>query len=414
MTQISALQRFVEGNADLERLEATLREFDAFQFLGVSRSEETHSDILAWLLDPQGNHSARDFFLTAFLDETGAATEEQIRTVDWSATTVRREWHNVVDGETGFLDILVLNSDAKFACAIENKVLSGEHTEQLTRYRKAIDRQYGGFHRSHLFVTRHGGLPEQSEDHQFWKPVSYETILRLVEKTREHVDPGNEAVTAFLQQYTTTLRRRIVPDTEIKRMATRIYLQHTEAIDLISRHKEHYIDDLRDICKEVISGQEGWELIGERENGKLLAFIDTTWKEFCMVHTGTGWQPQTDSLLLLDFDFRVIGEVTLILTISSGSIEDKVRRSLFEKTKGQHPGIFEHRGHRLGTYSANFIRLYESEPILSKSDIIDGDRAALEGRITEWAHNFASSQFPKMSRIVEDAFREIEAELPHN
>ena len=109
VTQISALERFVVGNLDLEQFEEMLKKFDAFAFLGVSGSEETHSKILAWLLDPRGNHSAGDFFLTTLLRETGAATDEQIHNIDWSNTTVQREWYNVVAGipqiKPTFLDI---------------------------------------------------------------------------------------------------------------------------------------------------------------------------------------------------------------------------------------------------------------------------------------------------------------------
>ena len=51
----------------------------------------------------------------------------------------------------------------------------------------------------------------------------------------------NYAVAAFLSQYATCLRRNIVPDTTVERMATRIYLQHREAIDLIIKHRVAYI-----------------------------------------------------------------------------------------------------------------------------------------------------------------------------
>ena len=413
MTQISALQRFAEDNADLERLEEILSKFDAFAFLSISRSEETHSKILAWLLDPQENHSAGDLFLTEFLLETGAATCEQVRTIDWSNTIVQREWRNVVDGETGFWDILILNAGAKFACAVENKLFSGEHTEQLTRYRRALEQEYRAFSRSYLFLSPQSIPPRRSEERGFWTPVDYGTILRLVEKTLDRrVEPRNEDVTAFLRQYATTLRRRIVPDTEIKQMATRIYLQHREAIDIINRHKEAYIDDLREICKEVIGCRKEWQIIGERAEKKLFGFIDTRWTRFPTFSTGTGWQPQTNSLLLLDFDFRVIGQVTLILTVSSGSTKADVRKMMYDKTQRQHPDIFDHRGSPMGGYhDTRFIRLYASEPILTESDIISGDRASWRNRVMEWVSEFIKSEYPEMNRIICDSFQEIEGEL---
>ena len=413
MTQLSALKKFAEDNPDLERLEEMLAKFDAFAFLGVSGAEKIHSKILAWLLDPQENHSAGDLFLREFLLETGAATCEQILTIDWSNTIVQREWRNVVDGETGFLDILILNTEGKFACAIENKLFSVEHSEQLTRYRSALEQEYPAFSRSYLFLSPQGTPPKSPGEHDFWKVMNYGTILRLVEKTLEHeLGPGNEDVTVFLRQYATTLRRRIVPDTEMKQMATRIYLQHREAIDLINHHKEAYIDDLGEICKEAIGCCESWQCVGERDGKKLLGFIDHRWNQFSMFHTGTGGPPQTDFLLWLDFDFREIGQVTLILTVSSESTKADVRKMLYDKTQGQHPGIFDHRGSPRGGYhDTGTIRLYASEPILTESDIISGDRASWRNGVMEWVSEFIKNEYPEMNKIVCNSFREIESEL---
>ena len=409
--QIRGLKK-LEADPRLTRLERMLGEFDAFAFLGVSRSEETHSNILAWLLNPREKHSMGDFFLAKFLVKTKAATAKQIREADWSGTHVQREWRNVVEGKIGFLDILVLNPDAEFACAIEIKVFSSEHSEQLTRYRKALRSEFGRFHRSHVFVTRDGTLPDRAEEQRFWASVDYRTILRLVKEAIEHgVACGHDEIVAFLQQYTTTLRRRIVPDTDIKRVANRIYLQHRAAIDMICDQKEAHIAELREMCCEVIKLRENWIIIGEREGGKLLGFVDTSWRRFSVVNTGTG-PSKTDpsDLLLLDFDFRNDGMVKLILTIMTGERED-VRKLLFERTQGRYPEIFNHRGDQKGgSYKTTHIRLYASEPVLSESDFIDGGRTCWNEKLTAWLSDFAAKEFPKMNRIILESLQKIENE----
>ena len=411
-SHISSLRKF-KADPELAQLEDILAEFDAFALLGISTSEKTHSDILAWLLNPQGNHSAGNFFLTEFLLETKAATDEQVRDIDRSETSVQREWRNVVGGETGFLDIIILNTEASFACAIENKIRSGEHGEQLTRYRQALEQEHGNFHRSYLFVSPQGTAPERPEERCFWTSVDYGTILQLIEKTLEDgVNPDNEEVKAFLRQYVTTLRRRIVPDTNLKQLATKIYLLHREAIDLIHRHKDGYINDLGDICKEAIELQKSWHLLSGRNGGKLIGFIDTSWKAFSIFNSGTGGLPDTNSLLMLDFDFRKVGQLNLNLTIMIGDTED-VRKLLFDKTQGKYPDIFDHRGSPRGGYSKSYIRLYLSEPILSESDFINCDEASVRAKIEKWVSNFAENEFPKMNKIVLRSFKEIEAELGH-
>ena len=408
---IHALQN-LETDPALVHLERMLGEFDAFTFLGISRSEEIHSNILAWLLNPRGSHAIGEAFLVNFLRKTKAATTEEIEKVDWSATDVRREWRNVVDGQSGFLDILVLNRDARYLCAIENKVFSSEHSEQLTRYRKALEKEFEDFRKSHLFLTRHGVRPGRTEEQRVWTSVDYGMILKLVDDVIDHdVANGNDDVVAFLRQYTTTLRRVIVPHTELRQMANRLYFKHRQAIDLIISQRDAHLAELRRICTQALQRHGPWELIGERNGGKLLGFSYTGWRRYGVFHTGTSLA-KTDppDLMLLDFDFRKEGSVTLILTIMEGERED-VRKSLFEKTKGRYPEIFNHRGDpRGGSYGANTIRLFRSEPILSESDFVTKDSVNWNEAIVSWLSHFAEEEFPRMNRILLKSLQEIEAE----
>ena len=406
----------LEADLDLTRLGEMLTEFDALAVLGVSRREEAHSSILAWLLNPRGNHLLGDFFLKNFLLETNAATAERVRDADWSNTEVRREWYNVVDEDPGRLDILILNQDAPFLCAIENKVFSGEHSGQLTRYRKALEGQYETYTRSHLFLTRHGTVPMRPKERCRWTPVDYGTILRLVERTIEHWGGrGTEGIMAFLRQYAKTLRRNIVPETETKRMANNLYLRHREAIDLIVDQKKAHIADLSGICREVTGQKTCWKLIGEREGGELVGFVHPTWRKRCVLRTGTnttlGKQSRfSDSLLVLDFDFRVFGEVRLLLTMMEGCDED-ARGALFRKTREELPNIFKLNGERRRVaYSTTTIRLYASEPILSGTDFIEGDRESWRKAIAAGVSGF-KEEFPKMNEIILGSLKEIEGEL---
>ena len=75
---------------------------------------------------------------------------------DWSKSESQREWYCVVDGSGGWLDILVTNADdAKFACAIENKIYSPEGGRQLTHYRKALEAEYPDpiFTKGYVFLS---------------------------------------------------------------------------------------------------------------------------------------------------------------------------------------------------------------------------------------------------------------------
>ena len=104
-----------------------------------------------------------------------------------------------MDDQPGSLDILVLNQGNNFVCAIENKINSSEHSNQLTRYRKALEARYPRLRKSYLFLSPCGDPPERAEDQASWKAVDYRTVLGSVENTlQKGVGKENPAVAAFL------------------------------------------------------------------------------------------------------------------------------------------------------------------------------------------------------------------------
>ena len=407
---LSALRSFACGNSALESLEENLVEFDAFSFLGIATVEDFHSKMLAWLLDPQGSHAAGDYFLKRFLLETGSVAKEELDEAEWSNVAVQREWHNEVDGRIGFLDILVLNVDASYACAIENKVFSSEHSEQLTRYRNALSRDLAHFRRSYILLSPRGIVARRPDERQYWTPVSYESVLRIVEDLIENGVASDEvAVTAFLDQYVTTLRRRVVPDTELRQKATSIYLQHKKAIDFIYEHRENYVDTVERFCREAIDLQEHWLHISQPPQ-KMVGFAHTAWERYRSFHTGKGWAPGTDAAVLFDFDLREIGKVNVILTIAVGDNET-VRRRLYDKMQ-ERPDLFNVRGHRQGgRFHQGFIRVYVSEGLLSEADFSNWDEEAVRAKIIKWAGDFAQNDFQMMHKAITECLAELDKEF---
>lgn len=388
------------------------REFDALSFLGLSEDEITHSKILAWLLDPGENHGASDCFLKFFLVNTGAFTQEKVQSYDWSETMVRREWPNRVDGQPGFLDILVLNQRENFVCAIENKVNSSEHSGRLTRYRRALEARYPGLRRCLLFLSPNGDLPVSADERASWKSVDYRKVLDAVEYTlQEGVGQDNLEVAAFLRQYTITLRRNIVPDTNIQQLATRTYFQHREAVDLIMKHREGYIEDLKQFCKEAIQGQADWTAVSPQEDGtsdRLVGFFHSDWKSINAFCAGKGWNRESDGALRFHFDLRNPSVVNLILTIPQGDIDDVTRKALFDMGKGR-CDVFDYKGHRYGgQYKANWLRLHVSEPILSEEDFLTWDREEARQKLLNWVEEFAAGEFLLMNKAIGACFGELD------
>ena len=411
--RIAALEDFAADLPSLKKLIDEQRaEFDALDFAGVSRSEAFHSKVLAWLLDPRGTHGAVEHFLCGFLlQATEQAVSAGIRADSlveraafaWSATRVRREWGHVVDGDKGYLDILLLNEEAGFLCAVENKIGSSEHGEQLTRYRKALANQFPDFDRYHIFLSPGGTLPYRTEEQSWWTPLEYSQVLRLVEGTRKNsANPVQKDVGVFLQQYSTTLRRKIVADvdTNAQQRARQIYLTHREAIEFLVENKPDLMSEMSQFFVKAIDGQEAWK--ADWKQPDLVFFRSADWDRFKAFNTGTGWG-DLKSLVTFAFDLRQ-RHPRLICTLGPGT--DEAIRSKIHADISRRPGLFSCAGGMLNT---SYTRLDVKEPITKDADLVDWDNPAVRAKLTNWVSAFAETDFPKMNNIIVECFQECEA-----
>ena len=410
--QAAALERFAV-EPDLKRLrdliEEQRAEFDALHFLKLSSDEEFHSNFLAWLLDPKQSHGLGDYFLRSFLLQTGA--QAAVHTIDWSGTSVHREWVNEVDGQWGYLDILVLNQAEEFFCAIENKIWSWEHSEQLTRYRKALKERYPQWRKHHVFLSPRGTLPYREEEQKYWTASDYKIVLQLVEQAISNTaNPVREDVRAFLQQYAITLRRNIVPDanTNIAELARKIYLEHREAIELIIQHKPDFIREAKEEFKKVIESQ-GWSVYHDASD--LLSFRSKSWDRL---------DPEIideHHLLRFQLDWRWDGAGNwspakiknyprLCLVIPPETDANRETRNKLHRACLQRQDLFA----GIQSWNRSWLWFLFTDPILNESDYASWqDQANIRTKIEAWVKNFAENEFPAMNNVIVKCLEDYEA-----
>ena len=408
----------LEADETLEKLEVLAgeqrAEFDALDFIGQSRFgrgrdlwgwEEFHSGVVAWLLDPKQNHGYGDWFLKDFLNRAGV--RQSGHSDDWSETEVTREWGNEVDGQQGYLDILVVSEAHQVLCAIENKVFSSEHSEQLTRYRLALDADYSTFARYHVFLTRRGELASRGEEREYWTPFMYSAVFEILGQLLECTGSStNEDVRAFLRQYAASLRRNVMPETSVPQLARKIYLEHREAIDHIITHKPDWVAEFKQWLKEAIEQQQEWVLDLEETN--YVRFRCKEWDRFEATRKGTGWAPRSNSLLLFQFRFYN-GLPWLELALSAGDpVHNRLRQELFEAVR-QHPILFKRTG---TTLSEGWMTLHqEKDYILDEADYgIGWDDGTTRAKLEAWITSFATNQFPAMNEVIVNCLQDWEAE----
>jgi PD-(D/E)XK nuclease superfamily len=198
------LGNLIIDNQDLDFLESTLSEFNIFEAIGVVRQEIRHSNVIAFLLNPQETHRLSDLFLKKLLicallkSENPTLSPIGIDIANLENVEIRREWKNI--------DILIYSPMNQFVCVIENKVDSSEHSDQLKRYEAIIDGEFPEYHKLFIYLTKGG----YSASRQKWLSLSYEEVVNEIESIcNKYRSTMSNDVYTLISHYVSLVRRHI-------------------------------------------------------------------------------------------------------------------------------------------------------------------------------------------------------------
>lgn len=333
------LEAFVVENEDLERLEALLAQFNIFEALGAVRQELRHSDFLAFLVDPAQNHGLGDAFLKRLLkralveaaDSRLSAVEVDV--ADLHSATVRREWQNI--------DILIHDPENHLICAIENKIDSGEHSEQLQRYRKIVEGEFPNERVIFLFLTPEGDQPSD----EAYIPISYALVADLVSAVRQNRESTlGPDVSTLMDHYATMLRRYIVSESEIAKLCRQIYGRHKQALDLIFEHRPDLQWELTEFIKQLVDEADTPRFVWDHTSKAYIRFALAEWDDVPVLKLGQGW---TRSGRILMFEIQNTPD-SIALRLLIGPGPDEVRKVIYHITE-EFPQVFRGGSKRLYT-----------------------------------------------------------------
>ena len=277
------LEAFVVDNTDLERLESLVTQFNIFEAIGAVRQELRHSDFLAFLLDPQQNHGLRDVFVKKLLQKAISeadgvhlpVTPIDLDTWNLEQLEVAREWKNI--------DILLADEASDLIVAIENKIDTSEHSDQLERYWQTLQEAFPAKRIVGIFLTADG----EQASHQHFISVDYGQVAHLIENLVDGRAGGlGSDVRALMLHYAQMLRRHIVSESEIAELCRRIYQKYKQALDLIFDHRPDQQATLREFLETLI--KENPELLPDFSNKQCVRFTSKNWESF-KLRSGQGW-----------------------------------------------------------------------------------------------------------------------------
>ena len=242
MDDAKALKEFLLDIECLDPLAEWTSKFNLFDILKITRTEIRHSNMLSWLLGPNENHGLGDSVLRGFVQYVVTSFSEDSEVfetllMDFHDFIIQREWHNI--------DVIAVSAEAKFVLCIENKIDSGEHDDQLNRYKKIVEDAYPGYKKMYIYLSPEG---LEATDPESWCSMSYQDVLRIVENARRKVKLLPDAE-LLIDNYIETIRRDIVGDENLARICAEIYAKHQKALDLIFENRPDRASEVAEIIK---------------------------------------------------------------------------------------------------------------------------------------------------------------------
>ncbi len=393
--KLTLLESFLLHNADLEKLETMLLEFNIFEILKSTATEIRHSNVLAWILNPDANHGLHDRFLRLFLQKLFVANKDKIRggitlfdiaVFDFDDIEIRTEWSRI--------DILIISEKNKFVVAIENKTKTSktqtsEHSDQLNRYRSIVSSEFSNLTPIFVFLTPDKSIPSDTDN---WIISDYSVIHSILTQL---LDSRKDLLTTdvynFLNQYRTALGRYVLPESDIRRLCKKIYKIHKEAIDLINEYKPDMELEVSEIIKKALSEENDQLTLIASSKTKLHNRFYSNKLDKVIPKLGT-WQHNIPQILLFEFE-NCDKQLILRLYIGPGDEPTRIKLHMISKKT---PRLFNRSHHEL---RPNWLSIYQKE-FLNELEYDKNDVTDLEIIISNRFTQFMKDDLPQ----IEEAF----------
>lgn len=264
---------------DFQRFQILSENPNIFEVLRAQTYEIRHSNFLAWLLDPKGNHALGDQILRAFLTDLSLderSSEFSVMTIqdlDFNDVTIYREWNNI--------DIVLVFKN--LVVALENKINHTETKGQLERYKTLIDKNFHVEHKVFVFMNPYG-IVTKNEDYVSY---SYETFINYIEQVLELNNALLPRTKMYLEDYLNNMKNNIMGTGSKNEIANKLYRNHKELFDYVFENKSNYIFEIKSIIQKRIEDR-GWILTSPSK--PFLRFLTKDLNEVIPKDVVQGWR----------------------------------------------------------------------------------------------------------------------------
>ena len=315
------------SDSNFIRLQKERSAFNTFDVLRLKHHEIRHSNVLAWLFDPQENHKFGSAFLEQFLLRLPACAEsdEQKENISYALlklaasgmhVSVNREKQSK-DNKREDLHIKCFLPDVedkrcRFVLLIENKTDSTESEGQLKGYLDSEKEKYKNDSKVKI-IPVYLTLDEDDEpsDKRYFH-LTYNDVLEILESltSATYSERCEEPARLFIKDYINTLKELLNIDTKEQECAKEIYKNHKDAIDYFIRNTKNTNADkkyeksvyrkYKDLIDFIFKNRENWMVAAGKqfvEQYKQSLEQNEDFKPIAIDKSNASFFPFTDTVL---------------------------------------------------------------------------------------------------------------------
>lgn len=258
-----ALKDFLLDIECLKQLDEWTDDFNLFDVLRITNMEIRHSNILAWIFDPNENHGLGDSFIKSFVTKVVSKCDHNKHN---AFDLLLQDFYSYqVYRESKHMDIVLVSREEKTAVIIENKIWSSESSHQLNDYLEKSKTEYKDYNILYVFLTPYG---REASDPDNWIAFSYGEIIESLKNSIKGINLRDE-VSLVIQNYIDIVRKNIMKEKDEKLIGicNEIYNKHRTALRLIFENVninnsiEHEI-----ICETLRELNDNGQIIFKDEN----------------------------------------------------------------------------------------------------------------------------------------------------
>jgi hypothetical protein len=334
-----SLERLFLDNKAFEDVASALDVFCPFDAVGMDRQEIRHGFFLRYMLDPHRPHGFGVECLRGFMWAAAAALRDagdtgikplDVHLMDLESAIVEREYSSI--------DLLIQIPTEKVVVAVELKIDATEHSGQLGRYRKLVEKEFpksDGWRQLFLFLTKRGDDPSE-EDGQGWSALPLEAVVEMLSRVLSK-GSGQPDAQVMLNAYVSMLRRRHLTDPRLEELARGLWREHREVLDFLMSRKPDVgyevfsamLDDQAAVAASFSVATQ-LKIIPDQSTKTYLRFAIEDWDSVPGMLTGTGWKP-SNRMLLFEMWRTTNGGIRCKVELGPGDPESRER--LFQAFK---------------------------------------------------------------------------------